>query len=45
MSAESEQFTGDGTVDRKGHTANRRRTGGWKAAPLIFGTSSSSLYA
>lgn len=34
----SEQFTGDGSVDRKGHIADRRKTGGWKAAPLIFAT-------
>jgi hypothetical protein len=34
----TEEFTGDGTVDRKGNMANRQRTGGWRAAPLIFGT-------
>lgn len=34
----TEEFTGDGTVDRKGNMANRQRTGGWRAAPLIFAT-------
>lgn len=33
----SEEFTGDGTVDRKGNIAKRQKTGGWRAAPLIFG--------
>lgn len=33
---------GDGTVDYKGQPADKRRTGGWKAAPLIFGTVISS---
>lgn len=33
----SEEFTGDGTVDRKGNIARRQKTGGWRAAPLIFG--------
>lgn len=37
VSADSETFTGDGTVDRKGNIAQRRKTGGWRAAPLIFG--------
>lgn len=29
----------DGTVDFRGNPADKRRTGGWKAAPLIFGSS------
>lgn len=28
----------DGTVDYKGRKADKRHTGGWKAAPLIFGS-------
>jgi hypothetical protein len=32
-----EEFTGDGTVDRNGNIAKRQTTGGWRAAPLIFG--------
>ena len=35
----TEEFTGDGTVDRKGNIAHRQKTGGWRAAPLIFGMS------
>jgi hypothetical protein len=35
-------LVGDGTVDYKGQPADKRRTGGWKAAPLIFGTVISS---
>lgn len=31
-------LVGDGTVDYKGQPADKRRTGGWKSAPLIFGT-------
>ncbi|KAG0613192.1 hypothetical protein M758_6G084100 [Ceratodon purpureus] len=34
----TEEFTGDGTVDRKGNIAHRQKTGGWRAAPLIFAT-------
>lgn len=32
----------DGTVDYKGQPADKRHTGGWKSAPLIFGTVISS---
>lgn len=35
-------LVGDGTVDYKGQPADKRRTGGWKSAPLIFGTVISS---
>ena len=39
----TEEVTGDGTVDRKGNIAKRQKTGGWRAAPLIFGMSSTIL--
>ncbi|KAH9548357.1 hypothetical protein CY35_11G084600 [Sphagnum magellanicum] len=29
---------GDGSVDKYGHLADKHKTGGWRAAPLIFGT-------
>ncbi len=31
-------LTGDGSVDKYGHLADKHKTGGWRAAPLIFGT-------
>ncbi|CAM6096456.1 unnamed protein product [Calypogeia fissa] len=31
-------LVGNGSLDRKGRLADRTKTGGWKAAPLIFGT-------
>lgn len=31
-------LVGDGSLDRKGRLADRTKTGGWKAAPIIFGT-------
>uniref|UniRef100_A0A7I4F350 Uncharacterized protein n=1 Tax=Physcomitrium patens TaxID=3218 RepID=A0A7I4F350_PHYPA len=38
-SAESSNWlAGDGSVDSHGHSADKRKTGGWRAAPLIFGT-------
>jgi hypothetical protein len=36
--AESVNLTGDGSLDRHGQIADKRKTGGWRAAPLIFGT-------
>jgi hypothetical protein len=30
-------LVGDGSVDRKGRIALKAKTGGWRAAPLIFG--------
>ena len=30
-------LVGDGSVDSYGYVADKRRTGGWRAAPLIFG--------
>lgn len=34
----SQGLVGDGSVDRRGRIALKAKTGGWKAAPLIFGT-------
>lgn len=34
----SQGLVGDGSVDRRGRTAVKAKTGGWRAAPLIFGT-------
>ncbi|KAG6558303.1 hypothetical protein Mapa_000053 [Marchantia paleacea] len=31
-------LVGNGSLDRKGRLADRTKTGGWKAAPMIFGT-------
>jgi hypothetical protein len=36
--ADSFNLTGDGSVDKYGHLADKHKTGGWRAAPLIFGT-------
>lgn len=38
MSSSAMWVVKDGTVDYKGRPADRRKTGGWRAAPLIFGT-------
>jgi hypothetical protein len=38
LHVESFNLTRDGSVDQYGHVADKRKTGGWKAAPLIFGT-------
>ncbi|KAH7280527.1 hypothetical protein KP509_36G001000 [Ceratopteris richardii] len=35
---DSKILVGDGSVDRTGSPAVKAKTGGWKAAPLIFGT-------
>jgi hypothetical protein len=42
--AESVNLTGDGSLDRHGQIADKRKTGGWRAAPLIFGTNFSFEY-
>lgn len=34
----SQAVVGDGSVDRRGRPAIKAKTGGWRAAPLIFGT-------
>lgn len=33
-----EQYTGDGSVDLKGHPVLKSRTGNWRACPFILGT-------
>jgi peptide/histidine transporter 3/4 len=38
LHVESFNLTRDGSVDQYGRVADKRKTGGWKAAPLIFGT-------
>lgn len=35
---QSSYLVGNGCLDRKGRLADRTKTGGWKAAPIIFGT-------
>jgi hypothetical protein len=42
--AESVNLTGDGSLNRHGQIADKRKTGGWRAAPLIFGTNLSFEY-
>ena len=32
-----EQYTGDGSVDLKGHPVLKSRTGNWRACPFILG--------
>lgn len=39
LAGSSDWSVGDGSVDSHGHVADKRRTGGWRAAPLIFGNS------
>ena len=34
---ENREEVGDGSVDRHGRIADKQKTGGWAAAPLIFG--------
>lgn len=38
LAGSGDWLVGDGSVDSHGHVADKRRTGGWRAAPLIFGT-------
>lgn len=37
LAGSGDWLVGDGSVDSHGHVADKRRTGGWRAAPLIFG--------
>jgi hypothetical protein len=39
LAGSGDWLVGDGSVDSHGHVADKRRTGGWRAAPLIFGNS------
>lgn len=37
MAEEEDIYTKDGTVDYLGNSANKRKTGTWRACPFILG--------